>query len=129
MSFISIHRGGGYESEESHKPSIVNSRPRYQGHVPGGKFDPTAQYAHFQDAELRKIYGAEWASMDAYTRHKKLVNDYIKYYGGKSENFGNQSNKYVLTDHDVLAQNHRFVRSAEDNDGSTWERRMAKKIL
>lgn len=32
-----------------------------------------------------------------------------------------------MTDYDILKKQHRFVRTAEDNDHRDWEKRMAKK--
>jgi len=127
-SFVSIHQGGGYESEVGAKPRVVEStkRPKYTGHVPGGKYDETAGYHNFEDKHLKQIYGREWGSLDAYSRHKKLVNDYMMYYGGQNK-WKPLQHSYGVTDADILRDNHRFIRSEAENDESTWEKRMAKK--
>jgi len=49
---------------------------------PGAK---GALRSSIQSAELRRTYGNPLLQMDAYSRHLHLVNDYLKYYGGKIE--------------------------------------------
>ena len=63
-------------------------------------------------------------AMDAYSRHKKMVNDYLLYYGGKSSDFIRDSSN-DRTDLDVIHENHRFL--WDDEDAETWEQRLAKK--
>ncbi|KAK2536053.1 Fra10ac1 [Columba livia] len=65
-------------------------------------------------------------SMDAYQRHKKLVNDYILYYGGKMEDF-RRSGENDKTDLDVIRENHRFLWNEDDEADMNWEKRLAKK--
>ncbi|XP_061315142.1 protein FRA10AC1 isoform X2 [Pezoporus flaviventris] len=65
-------------------------------------------------------------AMDAYERHKKLVKDYILYYGGKIEDF-RRSGANDKTDLDVIRENHRFLWNEEDEADMNWEKRLAKK--
>ncbi|XP_019411464.1 PREDICTED: protein FRA10AC1 isoform X1 [Crocodylus porosus] len=65
-------------------------------------------------------------SMDAYERHKKFVNDYILYYGGKKEDF-RRSGANDKTDLDVIRENHRFLWKENDEVDMNWEKRLAKK--
>ncbi|NXD75530.1 F10C1 protein, partial [Halcyon senegalensis] len=65
-------------------------------------------------------------SMDAYERHKKFVNDYILYYGGKIEDF-RRSGANDKTDLDVIRENHRFLWYEDDETDMNWEKRLAKK--
>ncbi|NWR59424.1 F10C1 protein, partial [Bucorvus abyssinicus] len=65
-------------------------------------------------------------AMDAYERHKKFVNDYILYYGGKIEDF-QRSGANDKTDLDVIRENHRFLWNEEDETDMNWEKRLAKK--
>ncbi|NXG59566.1 F10C1 protein, partial [Hemiprocne comata] len=65
-------------------------------------------------------------AMDAYERHKKLVNDYILYYGGKIEDF-QRSGANDKTDLDVIRENHRFLWNEDDEADMNWEKRLAKK--
>nr|CAB3247054.1 protein FRA10AC1 homolog [Phallusia mammillata] len=64
-------------------------------------------------------------AMDAYTRHQKIVNDYLFLYGGKSSDFKRDSSK-DKTDHDVIKENHQFLWE-DDESVTTWERKLAKK--
>ncbi|XP_026566371.1 protein FRA10AC1 isoform X3 [Pseudonaja textilis] len=65
-------------------------------------------------------------AMDAYARHKKFVNDYILYYGGKKEDF-RRSGENDKTDLDVIRENHRFLWREEDEVDMNWEKRLSKK--
>ncbi|XP_058043806.1 protein FRA10AC1 isoform X2 [Ahaetulla prasina] len=65
-------------------------------------------------------------AMDAYARHKKFVNDYILYYGGKKEDF-RRSGENDKTDLDVIRENHRFLWREEDEVDMSWEKRLSKK--
>ncbi|XP_063163474.1 protein FRA10AC1 [Candoia aspera] len=65
-------------------------------------------------------------AMDAYARHKKFVNDYILYYGGKKEDF-KRSGENDKTDLDVIRENHRFLWREEDEVDMNWEKRLSKK--
>uniref|UniRef100_A0A8B9C2Y5 FRA10A associated CGG repeat 1 n=1 Tax=Anser brachyrhynchus TaxID=132585 RepID=A0A8B9C2Y5_9AVES len=61
-----------------------------------------------------------------YERHKKFVNDYILYYGGKKEDF-RRSGANDKTDLDVIRENHRFLWNEDDEADMNWEKRLAKK--
>ncbi|KAJ6668913.1 hypothetical protein lerEdw1_007722 [Lerista edwardsae] len=65
-------------------------------------------------------------AMDAYARHKKFVNDYILYYGGKKEDF-KRSGTNDKTDLDIIRENHRFLWREEDEIDMNWEKRLSKK--
>ncbi|KAF7247339.1 Protein FRA10AC1 [Varanus komodoensis] len=65
-------------------------------------------------------------AMDAYARHKKFVNDYILYYGGKKEDF-KRSVENDKTDLDIVRENHRFLWREEDEIDMNWEKRLSKK--
>lgn len=64
-------------------------------------------------------------SLDAYSRHKKLINEYILCYRGCSTKLKRNTAK-DRTDHDVIRENHRFLwDKSEITD--TWEKHLAKK--
>lgn len=63
--------------------------------------------------------------MDAYSRHQKFMHDYFAYYNGSSKKI--ESNTPIQTEYDILKKNFKFIRTDEDNDNSTWEKRIAKK--
>ncbi|XP_048362240.1 protein FRA10AC1 [Sphaerodactylus townsendi] len=76
-----------------------------------------------EEARNRRFH---FIAMDAYGRHKKLVNDYILFYGGKKEDF-KRSGANDKTDLDIVRENHRFLWKEEDEVDMTWEKRLSKK--
>jgi len=84
----------------------------------------SSSHTRARDASLQRLYGSSYRDMDAFTRHKKLVEDYERYWGKRAEGSSTQT---VKTDEDVLRESYRFVRSVSDNDDSNWEKRLAKK--
>eukprot|EP00112_Aurelia_sp_Birch-Aquarium-sp1_P009026 Seg2012.3 transcript_id=Seg2012.3/GoldUCD/mRNA.D3Y31 product="Protein FRA10AC1-like" protein_id=Seg2012.3/GoldUCD/D3Y31 len=68
----------------------------------------------------------QFLAMDAFTRHRKLVNDYLRYYGGKIEDF-QRSSANDKTDHDVIQEHHQFVWEDDEGSGSSWGKSLAKK--
>eukprot|EP01137_Pigoraptor_chileana_P030742 Opistho-2@17653 len=51
---------------------------------------------------------SRFLELDAFSRHKKLVNDYISYYGGSLKDFAapGTAAANVKTDYDVLVEQH-----------------------
>ncbi len=68
-------------------------------------------------------------SLDAYTRHKLLVNYYQLTYPGQARQTMARDRSRDKTDFEVLLENHRFVWSEEDLNSATltWGQRVAKK--
>eukprot|EP00108_Taenia_solium_P012101 TsM_000481400 transcript=TsM_000481400 gene=TsM_000481400 len=62
--------------------------------------------------------------MGEYQRHKKMVNDYLQYYGGSRKDFRRDTTN-DKRDIDVIKANARFVWEGRDNP-ETWEERLAK---
>eukprot|EP01137_Pigoraptor_chileana_P030741 Opistho-2@17652 len=71
---------------------------------------------------------SRFLELDAFSRHKKLVNDYISYYGGSLKDFAapGTAAANVKTDYDVLVEQHKFLWDDEDDRPSSWEKRIAK---
>ena len=71
-------------------------------------------------------------ALNGYDRHKKLVNNYLMYYGGRNSDFARDSSK-DKRDIDVIRENHQFLWDEDDDDdddeegGRSWERNLAKK--
>ncbi|KAG0740787.1 hypothetical protein G6F61_010738 [Rhizopus arrhizus] len=65
----------------------------------------------------------ELKGVDAYTRHKKLIHNYLSFYRGSVPT--NVPEEYK-TERDVIRDNHKFVRSSNE-EAETWEQRVAKK--
>ena len=118
----------GSEFEQDHqskKRKIVNTDsllPKKQkGSKVASKDELLKEYSKDEGIKQR----IHFLSLDAFSRHKKFINDYIMYYGGTSSQFVRDTSK-DKTDMDVLQENHRFLWAEEDQD-ETWEKRMAKK--
>ncbi|VDM73796.1 unnamed protein product [Strongylus vulgaris] len=67
-------------------------------------------------------------AMDAYSRHKELINLYYLSYPGAT-NVLQRDTSRDRTDYDVLKDNHKFLWSDADDASlaTSWEARMAKK--
>ncbi|ESO07174.1 hypothetical protein HELRODRAFT_110669 [Helobdella robusta] len=66
-------------------------------------------------------------TLDAYSRHKKFINDYILYYGGSMSDFKRDSSK-DKTDFDVIKEHHKFLWDEDECETQkSWEKRLAKK--
>ena len=63
--------------------------------------------------------------LNAYDRHKKLINDYLLYHPGAT-NLLQRDTTNDRTDSDVLRENHQFLWDDSESIQS-WEKRMAKK--
>eukprot|EP00823_Brevimastigomonas_motovehiculus_P004071 TRINITY_DN2610_c0_g1_i1.p1 TRINITY_DN2610_c0_g1~~TRINITY_DN2610_c0_g1_i1.p1 ORF type:complete len:500 (-),score=151.15 TRINITY_DN2610_c0_g1_i1:1492-2991(-) len=134
--FVALHLGSGYSSElesvkgERRSVSAFDAKPNTRppslgGHIPGTKFDLNSRFETIRTRELNKMYGGEWRNMDAWTRHQKLVSDYLTYYGGKMTDFQQESQSKVVTDFDILKQEHCFIRSEDEDKNPSWEKRVA----
>ncbi|GAB1860893.1 Protein FRA10AC1 [Camponotus japonicus] len=65
-----------------------------------------------------------YAHLSAYDRHKKLINDYLTFYGksvSKRDTFRDK------TDYDVIRENHKFLWDQEKDIPDTWGAKLAKK--
>lgn len=52
-------------------------------------------------------------TMDVYSRHKELINQYYLYYPGSTSKMVRDTSK-DLTDYDFLRKNHRFLWNEEE---------------
>ncbi|GAU93998.1 hypothetical protein RvY_05847 [Ramazzottius varieornatus] len=94
-----------------------NKRPRLS--------DPT-DFREAIDRDRREIYGFHLSGLDAFTRHKKLVNEYLLTTTGSTKLLARDTSR-DRTDLDVIRQNHRFVWEDEEDQTGTWEQQLAKK--
>ncbi|XP_071604802.1 protein FRA10AC1 homolog isoform X2 [Heliangelus exortis] len=131
------HGRGGYDSDFSDEESGEKSVQKTKSTKEDGLLVKPFQKAKQGSVVHRQFAAEEWdreearkrfhvISMDAYERHKKFVNDYILYYGGKIEDF-QRSRANDKTDLDVIRENHRFLWNEEDEADMNWEKRLAKK--
>ena len=65
-------------------------------------------------------------SMNAYDRHKLLINEYFLYCTGSTEQFKRDKSR-DKTDYDVVKSNHRFLWTEAEMSDLTWEQKLAKK--
>ncbi|CAG8466551.1 5500_t:CDS:2 [Ambispora leptoticha] len=80
-----------------------------------------------QSEYAKSVFRDNLKGLDAFTRHKKFINDYVRFYGRKHEATTLDSTE-TKTEFDILKENHKFLRSeAEDEQELTWEQRVAKK--
>ncbi|KAG0316353.1 hypothetical protein BG000_004883, partial [Podila horticola] len=60
-----------------------------------------------------------------WSRHKHLIDTYAKYYPDKF--LSKESDASSKTELEILRENHRFLRSEEEDKDLSWEKRIAKK--
>ncbi len=65
-------------------------------------------------------------SLNAYDRHKLLVNEYFLYYPGSTKELKRDESR-DKTDYDVVKNNHRFLWDDVEDSELTWEQKLAKK--
>ncbi|XP_023595894.1 protein FRA10AC1 isoform X2 [Trichechus manatus latirostris] len=134
-----MHGHGGYDSDFSDEEQCGESSKRKKRTIEDdlllkkpfqkekhGKVAHKQVAAELLDREEARNRRFHLIAMDAYQRHKKFVNDYILYYGGKKEDF-RRLGENDKTDLDVIRENHRFLWNEEDEMDMTWEKRLAKK--
>jgi protein FRA10AC1 len=77
-----------------------------------------------RDKEDWKTRRYHLLSLDAYSRHKLLVNQYLLSKGQGVEHFTRDSSR-DRNDYDILQEQHKFVWDTND-EPDTWEKRLAK---
>jgi len=79
--------------------------------------------AYSREEGLKQRY--HQSGLDAYTRHKQLINTYILYCGG-STSIIQRDRRRDRTDSDVIREHHQFLWD-ESKAPTTWEQQFAKK--
>ncbi|KAF7836049.1 protein FRA10AC1 [Senna tora] len=80
--------------------------------------------AIFEREERKQQYQAHIRGLNAFDRHKKFLNDYVRFYGKEKPS---NSNLPIKTDKDTLREGYRFIRSEEDDMNPSWEQRLVKR--
>ncbi|XP_064603089.1 protein FRA10AC1 homolog [Liolophura sinensis] len=134
IDLVEIHAGGSYGSEfetDSENERQRSKKESLKGLVSKKKKTTDGVVSKH---ELEKEYSKEEGrthrfkilSLDAFSRHKQFVNNYLLYYGGSREDFRRDSSG-DKTDFDVIRENHRFLWNEEEDSEDSWEKRLAKK--
>ncbi|GFO20114.1 protein fra10ac1 homolog [Plakobranchus ocellatus] len=76
--------------------------------------------------EEGKVHRYHAVALDAYSRHKEYVNNYMLYYGGSKADFKRDTSR-DKNDFDVVREHHQFLWEEEDDASLSWEKRLAKK--
>ncbi|KAI8053956.1 folate-sensitive fragile site protein Fra10Ac1-domain-containing protein [Syncephalis plumigaleata] len=93
----------------------------------------TQEEAEAAERHSARIFRNQFKGEDAYSRHLKLVRDYLMIYEGgdlKKRHKANTEERYrnSRTEVDILRENHRFVRDLDEDESTlTWEQRVAKR--
>ncbi|KAG0329556.1 hypothetical protein BGZ99_001558 [Dissophora globulifera] len=74
---------------------------------------------------MQSTHRQDLSGMDTWSRHQRLIENYVKHYQTPGEN--SQQETPHKTERDILVENHRFLRSDQDDEELTWEKRIAKK--
>jgi len=98
------------------------SQPR--PHFSEGQGIPAKSF--FDDQQRRaEGYMDRYRSLNAYERHKKLINEYMLYYPGSTSRLKRDTSKDKV-DLDIVRENHRFIWT-DSEDPNTWEKQLSKK--
>ena len=127
-----FHKACDYGSEFEYDSEAEKARSKRNDLIPKKKHSTDGVASKH---ELTKEYNKEegrthrfhFLSLDAFSRHKKLVNDYLFYYSG-SRNLLKRDSSRDKTDLDVIRENHQFLWDEDEEDETkTWEKKLAKK--
>jgi protein FRA10AC1 len=78
------------------------------------------------DMAQGQVQRHNFRTMNAYDRHKMLVNEYFLFYPGSTNRFERET-AHDRTDFDVIKDNHRFLWDSVNDSELTWEQKLAKK--
>ncbi|KAL9251410.1 FRA10AC1-like protein [Drosera capensis] len=74
--------------------------------------------------ERKQQYQAHVRGLNAFDRHRKFVDDYVRYYGKGAPSGLNYP---IKTDQDTLREGYRFIRTEEDDNDTSWEQSLVKR--
>ncbi|GCC25999.1 hypothetical protein chiPu_0004413 [Chiloscyllium punctatum] len=140
LDFVQEHGLGGYDSEfsEDENDSETSNCKSRSTNKDAALLTKPFQKEKYVRVAHKQFAAQEWdreearnrrfhlIAMDAYSRHKKYINDYLLYYGGSKEDL-KRSTVNDKTDLDVIKENHRFLWTEDDEADMTWEKKLAKK--
>ena len=119
--YESAFEGDSEVEERRRRRKDLTEKPRQSaGGRPDGSF--FSEERAKQEGRVRRLH---YLTLNAYDRHKELINNYHLYYPGATAALRRDSSR-DRNDYDVLREQHRFVWTDEDATDS-WERRLAKR--
>lgn len=132
VNFAQLQAGNEYDSNfetDSEAGRLKSARedlagPCKQRHEPKAHRDVVLTEYNLEEKRREKH---NFLALDAYTRHKKLINDYLLCYPGTTAKLQRDTSR-DRTDFDVIRENHQFLWEEDDDDQvDTWERQLAKR--
>ena len=103
----------------SAKPQHFKNAPHHSASLPSKEL-----LVSERDKEEWRARKFHYLAMDAYSRHKAMVNHYLLSSGKGIEHFKRSTEK-DRNDYSVLAEEHKFLWEPQD-EAETWEKRLAK---
>ncbi|GFR99091.1 protein FRA10AC1 homolog [Elysia marginata] len=123
-------RNYDYDSEFESDVEAAEKRKSLSGLLPDKKQHAKVSNKRLLEDELikeeGKVYRYHAVALDAYSRHKEYVNNYMLYYGGSKAEFKRDTSR-DKNDLDVVREHHKFLWDEEEDAGLSWEKRLAKK--
>ena len=86
---------------------------------------PKSEFVEETDKNERKLR-TNFQSLDAYSRHKLLINEYVLTYPGSTSKLTRNTSR-DKTEYEVLLDNHRFIWDEESEEDLSWGQRLALK--
>ncbi|CAL8069699.1 unnamed protein product [Orchesella dallaii] len=102
-----------------------NPTPNVNPNPSGCTALPTKEYFQ-QELTRAESYRNRYFALNAYERHRKLINEYFLYHPGAAAKLGKRDTSKDKTDADIIRDNHRFLWD-DDEDPNTWEKQLAKR--
>ncbi|XP_022096534.1 protein FRA10AC1 homolog isoform X2 [Acanthaster planci] len=126
------YNGGDYGSEfEFDEDQDRRKRARYDLATksrPSAAAVPSKRLVQTEySREEGKAQRFHFLALNAYGRHKELVNNYLLYYPGAKEQLFKRNTVNDKTDLDVIRENHQFLWEPKDEVETSWAKRLAKR--
>ncbi|CAK9299227.1 unnamed protein product [Gordionus sp. m RMFG-2023] len=119
---------GEQEDNKLKRYDLATKASKFAAHYPVlTNYKSASHHSEFVDKIDKEERGnrRNYDTLDAYSKHVKMVNDYITYYGGSiKELTRDQSKNKNLSD--VIREEHKFIWNETDK-ADTWAKRVAKK--
>uniref|UniRef100_A0A0B7A6P0 Protein FRA10AC1 n=1 Tax=Arion vulgaris TaxID=1028688 RepID=A0A0B7A6P0_9EUPU len=129
IDFSEVPKDRGYDSAFESDFEAAERRKSYQGLVAGKKKrEKVANKRQLEEELIKeegKIHRFHAVSVDAFSRHKEYINNYLLYYGGSIKEFSRDKSR-DKTDMDVVREHHQFLWDGND-ETDNWEKQLAKK--